>query len=115
MQWCEEGSVMCKKLPGQPSSVHTPKNTVRMSASAGRGPRQSAHKCAQVLGMSNSSVQHILHSDLNLHPYNLQIVHFLRDQNTEVDFQFCRQFQGILNEDPDLPNNLLINNEAHCY
>jgi hypothetical protein len=29
--------------------------------------------------------------------------------------QFCRQFQGILNKDPDLPNNLLIIDEANPY
>jgi hypothetical protein len=76
---------------------------------------QSARKHAQALGMSNSSVWRILRSDLDLHPYNLQIVHSLKDQDKEVHLQFCRQFQWILNEDPDLPNNLLIIDEANFH
>jgi len=106
---------MCKKPPGQPSSAYTPENTAQMSASAGRSPRQSARKRTQALGMSNSSVRRILHSDFNLHPHNLQIVHSLRDRGKEVHLQFCCQFQGILNEDPDLPNNLLIIDEAYFH
>jgi hypothetical protein len=86
-----------------------------MSASASRSSMQFASKCAQVLGMSNSSVWRILHGDLNLHPYNLQIVHSLSDWDKQVHLQFCRQFQGITNEDPDLPNNFLIIDEAHFH
>jgi len=33
-QWCEEGSVMCKKPPGQPSSVRTPDNITRETLQA---------------------------------------------------------------------------------
>jgi hypothetical protein len=86
-----------------------------MAASTGRSPRQSACKHAQALGMSNSSVWCILHSDLNLHPYNLQTVHALKDWDQEARLQFCCQFQGILNEDPDLPNKLLIIDEVHFH
>jgi len=56
------------------------------------------------------------HSDLNCHPYKLQTVHSLSDQAKEVCFQFCHQFQRILTEDSDLPNNLLMTEEAcHLY
>jgi hypothetical protein len=59
------------------------------------------------------SVQFILHSDLNLHPHKLKIVHSLSDRDREVCLQFYCQFQGILAENPDLPNDLLMNDEAH--
>jgi len=58
--------------------------------------------------MSNSSVRCIVHSDMKLHPYKLQIMHSLNDRDKEACLQFCRQCQGILIEDPDLPNNLLM-------
>jgi hypothetical protein len=29
--------------------------------------------------------------------------------------QFCRQFVGILTENPDLPNKLLMSDEAHFH
>ena len=72
-----------------------------MLASIGHSLRQSAHKHAQVIGMSDRSVWHILPSDLNLHPYKLQILHSLSNQEKEVRLQFCHQFQGILTDNPD--------------
>ena len=69
---------------------------------------QSARKHTQVLGVSSSSVWCIVHSDMNLHLYKLQIMHSLNDQDKEVCLQFCCQLQGILTEDPDLLNNLLM-------
>jgi hypothetical protein len=38
-QWCEEGSVSCKKPPGRLSSVRTPENTARVFATVGHSPR----------------------------------------------------------------------------
>jgi len=65
--------------------------------------------------MSDKSFWCILLNDLNLQPYKLQIVHFFGDWNKEVCLQFCRQFQGILTENPDLPNNLLMSVEANIH
>jgi len=65
--------------------------------------------------MSDRSVWCILLSDLNLHPYKLQIVHFFSDWDKEVCLQICPQFQGILTENPDLPNNLLMSDEANFH
>jgi len=42
-------------------------------------------------------------------------VHSLSDRNKEVGLQFCRHFQGIMPENPDLPNNHLMGDEAHFY
>jgi len=114
-EWHEEGSVTCKKPPGQLSSVHKPENIARMLVSVGRSPRWSASKHAQVWGKSERSVQHILHSDLHLHPYKLQIVQSLNDQDKEVRLQFSRHFQGILTENPNLLNNLLMSDEADFH
>jgi hypothetical protein len=65
--------------------------------------------------MSDRSVQHILQSDLHLHPYKLQIVQSLNDQDKEVSLQFSSHFQGILTENSDLPNNLLMSGEADFH
>jgi len=65
--------------------------------------------------MSDRSVQHILHSDLHLHPYKLQILQSLNDRDNEVRLQVSRNFQGILTKNPDLPNNLLMSDEADFH
>jgi hypothetical protein len=74
---------------------------------------QSVIKHTQVLGMSDRNVWCILLSDLNLHSYKLQIVHFLSDWDKEVCLQFCHKFQG--NENPDMQNSLLMSDEAHFH
>jgi len=115
MQWCEKGSVMCKKPPGWMFSVCTPENIAQVLASIGRSPRRFASKYARALGMSGRSVWCILHSDLNLHAYKLQTVHSLSDRDKEVHLQFFRYRQGMLTENPDLPNNLLLSSEARFH
>ena len=72
-QWREECSVTCKKPPGRPSSVCTPDNIARVLASVSRSPKRSAPKHDQALRMSDWSVRRILHMDLSLHPYKLQV------------------------------------------
>jgi len=68
---------------------------------------------AQALRISDRSVWHILHNDLNLHPYKLQILHSLGDWDKQVSLQFGHHFQAILTENPGLLNNLLMSHEAH--
>jgi len=111
-QWREEGSVKCKKPPGQLSSVRTSDNIARVLASVSRSPRRSACKHAE---MSDRSVWRNLRSDLILHPYKLQIVHALSKRDREMCLQFCCQFVGILTVNPDPPNRLLMSDEAHFH
>jgi AraC-like DNA-binding protein len=103
-------------LVGRPHCAH--RNIAQVLASVDSNPTRPASKQAQVLGMSDSSVRRILRSDLNLRPYKLQVVYALRDRDKEVRLQFCRHFRGILTENPDLPNNLMMSNEelfhVHC-
>jgi len=65
--------------------------------------------------MSDGSVRHILHTDLNLHPYKLQIFHSLGDRDKQVSLQFGHHFQAILIENPDLLNNHLMSDKTHLY
>ena len=104
------------KSPYQPSSFHILKNIALILASIGHGLRWSGSRHTQALGYFDRSVECILHSDLNLHPYKLQIVHSLSNQGKEVHLLiFFGQFQGILAENPELPNDRLMNDEAHFH
>ena len=64
---------------------------------------------------SDKSVLLIMQTDLNPHPYKLQILHSLSNQDKQVSLQFGCHFQVILTENQDLLNNLLMSNEAHFY
>ena len=114
-QWLEEGAVTCKNPPGRPSSVCTPDNSARVLASVSRSPMRSARKHAQTLSMSDNSVRRILRIDLSLHPYKLQVMHALSNRDKEMILRFCCHFVGILTENPDLPNKLLMSDEAHFH
>ena len=65
--------------------------------------------------MSDTSVQRILRSDLSFHLYKLQVVHALSNRDREMRLQFCHKFVGILTENPDLPNKLLICDVRHFH
>jgi len=114
-QWHKEGSVTCRKPPCRLSSVRTPDNIARVLASIRRSLRQSAHKHAQALSMSDRSEWCILHMDLSLHPCKLRALHASSNQDREVRLQFCHQFVEILTENPDLPNKLMMSDEAHFH
>jgi len=60
-------------------------------------------------------VQCILRSDLSLHPYKLQVVHALSNQDREMCLQFFCQFVVILTKNPELPNKLLMSDKAHFH
>ena len=42
-------------------------------------------------------------------------MHALSDRDREMCLQFCRQFVGILTDNLDLPNKLLMSDEAHFH
>jgi hypothetical protein len=42
-------------------------------------------------------------------------VHALRNRDREKHLQFCRQFVEVLTENPDLPNKLLMSDEAYFH
>ena len=106
---------MHKKPPGQPSSVRTHDNTGQVLVSVNRSLRRYANKHAQALCMPDRRVQHILCSDLSLHPYKLQVVHALSNWDREMRLQFCHQFVRILTENRDVLNKLLMSDEAHFH
>jgi hypothetical protein len=42
-------------------------------------------------------------------------VYSLSDRDKEVRLKFCRHFEEILTENPDLPNKLLMRDEAYFH
>jgi hypothetical protein len=52
---------------------------------------------------------------LSLYQYKLQAVHALSNRDKEMRLLFCRQFMGILTENPVLPYKLLMRDEAHFH
>ena len=87
----ETGSVLKKKQTGRPRSARTPQNIKAVRASVLRNPRHSVHKLAAAVRLSRECVRRILHVDLKFHPYKLQIVQELKENDHQLRLEFCQQ------------------------
>jgi hypothetical protein len=63
--------------------------------------------------MSVRSTWWVLHSDLNFYPYKIQFAPQLSDYDDKVHLQFCHQFPELISDNPDMPDNILICDDAH--
>ncbi|PSN36634.1 hypothetical protein C0J52_22297 [Blattella germanica] len=68
----EETGSMTKKRGGSVKTVRT-ENIAAVREAMVRCPRRSAKQHSLRIGISDTSVRRILHKDLHLHPYKLQI------------------------------------------
>ena len=75
----EETGSTVKKKGGRVKTVPTAQNIDAVRASLERSPRWSAVRHSKTLGLSDSSVRHILHLDLHFHPYKIQVVQKLKE------------------------------------
>lgn len=53
--------------------------------------------------------------DIKFHPYKLQVVQKLYTRDKEARVAFCTDMIGLLRENPDIMNNLLMTDEAHFH
>lgn len=107
-------SALKKKSSGKQRSVHTPENINAIRVAMIRSPKRSAHRHAISLGLSNISIRRILHKDLHMHPYKIQVVLTLKDADKVNRITFCQQLFD-LNVNEDIVHNMLISDEAHFH
>ncbi|KAJ4437073.1 hypothetical protein ANN_17208 [Periplaneta americana] len=103
-----------KKSPGKQRSVRTPENINGVRVAMIRILKRSARCHAISLGLSNTGMQRILHKDLHMHPYKIQVVQILKGANKVNRMTFCQQFLD-LNVNEDIVHNMLMSEEAHLH
>ena len=81
----------------------------------GRSPQRSARRHSVALGISNRTLRRILHDDLNLHPYKIQVVQALNPEDYGIRVGFCEHMLQLLEDDPQLIHNLWMIDEAHFH
>jgi len=67
------------------------------------------------LGLSEASVQWILHKVLHFYPYKIQVTHALHKHDYGNRVNFCQTFLQLINQNQELVNNLLTSDEAHFH
>ena len=99
-----------------------PKVTARTSASVQdvrdhleQSPRKSTRQLSQQVGISRASVRRIIHSDLKLFHYKVQILQAQTKANKTEHFEFGQTISERTENDPQLFNALLFSNEAHFH
>ncbi|PSN41601.1 hypothetical protein C0J52_17604, partial [Blattella germanica] len=111
----ETGSALKKKPTGRPRSARTPQNIDVVRESVLRSPRRSIRKQSAAVGMSRESVRRILRLDLKFHPYKLQIVQELKENDYQLRLGFCQEMITKINNDDEFLNKLWMSDEAHFH
>jgi hypothetical protein len=80
-----------------------------------RSPHRSARRHSASLGLSEASIQRILHKDLHFFPYKIQVTHALHERDYVNRVNFCQTSLRLINQNQELVNNLLMSDEAHFH
>ena len=65
-----------------------------------QSPRKSTRRLSQEVGISRPAVQGVIHNDLELFPYKVQIVQKQIDSNKEERSEFCQSISDRIENNP---------------
>ncbi|GBP12628.1 hypothetical protein EVAR_10284_1 [Eumeta japonica] len=105
----ETGSTQEKPKSGRQRSSRTVENVDSVTQSVRDNPDLSIRKRAVALNVHRSSLFRILHKDLKLHPYKIQLVQELKPQDAGRRLEFINQ---MIERYPTF-TNILFSDEAH--
>jgi hypothetical protein len=104
-----------EQFVGTQRTVLTPETVDRLGQAVALSPTRSVRQQSLALNISLGSLFRILHEDLKLHPYKIQIVQELRANDAPTRLQFCKTMLDILNDDPTVLKRLVLFDEAHFH
>ena len=94
--------------------VRTPENIAAVAESVCQAPSTSIHRRSQQLNTSETSLRRILHKDLGMTPYKVQLVQALKPIDHPLRFRFAKCNCDELTEDADFgKKKIIFSNEAH--
>ena len=87
----ETGSVQDKNKghSGRPRSARTDPNIDNVREHLARSPRKSTRRLSQETDLSRTSIMRIMHQDLHMFPYKIQILHAQTATNKAERLAFC--------------------------
>lgn len=109
-----KGSVVKKRYSTHQSAKKTEAiEQVQQSVSANR--RKSSRKIARETRVPRTTVRRILHQDLGLFPYKIQMVHKLHRGDKSKRLNFCRWFLSKCQSSNNFSHSLFMSDEAHFH
>lgn len=109
----ETGCVTDKPKSGRPKTVRTNENIAAVSESVENEPTTSISRRSQELGISYGSLWRILHKDLHLHAYKIQLTQKLKERDHLQRRNFASWIIEQRTTDPLFSSKILFSDEAH--
>lgn len=109
------GSLLDQTTPVRQRSARSIENIAAVRESVRENPRQSIPRRAQELGLSSTSTWRILHKDLGLHPYKVQLTQELKPNDHRQRRAFAEWALEQLEVDPDFGRKIMFSDEAHFW
>ena len=73
----------------------------------------SIHRRSQQLNISEASLRRILHKDLGMTPYKVQLIQELKPIDHTMRFRFAKWVCDRLTEDADFGKKIIFSDEAY--
>ena len=97
----ETGTLIDKPKREQPKTVRTRENIAAVAESVCEAPSTPIHRRSQQLNISETLLRRILHNDLGMTPYKVQLVQELKPIDHPMRFCFAKWACDRLTEDAD--------------
>ena len=107
------GLLLKTKPPSPFRTARTPRNVDRVREAIIRSPRCSARRHSAELGISQSTVQQILHKDLAFQRYQIMTLQQLNPRDYQQRLSFCQTMLDMFEENKDL--TLIVSDEVHFH
>ena len=110
----ETGILIDKPKREKPKTVRTPENIAAVAESVCEAPSTSIHRRSQQLNILKTSLSRILHKDLGMTPYKVQLVQEMKPIDHPMRFRFAKWACDRLTEDTDVgKKKIIFSDEAH--
>lgn len=110
----QTGSVRNQRPKGYKKNATSEETTTAVLALAETAPHMPTRKMAAASGISQSSVLRILKAE-KYHPYKMQILHMLHEDDFDRRVEFCTWALNKLEDDPVFACKILFSDECLFY
>lgn len=111
----ETGSLNNKKTRKRESTVRTAENIAVVAEDVRDRPTTSTRQRSQQLDISRTSLRRILHKDLGMTPYKVQLTQQLKPYDHLARFRFAKWAQERLDGDEGFGRKIIFSDEAHFH
>jgi len=111
----EKGTVADSPKPGPSCIVTTSKNIEAVRVSVSKSPSTSICRRSQELQISPNALWRIIHMDLHLFPYKIQLTQQLNLQDHSCRQEYAEQMLHLVNDSLDFHEKILMSDEAHFH